>query len=134
MPQSTTVFRVERVRLGDDRPILFDISYIPEAIGRRLEREDLVHRPIFSLLEENYGIQLGEADYRIQAVAATRKIAGHLGLAPSAPLLMIERTTYTLDGSPVDYENMFYPGDRMSYSLRLKRRRLKLDGTSSSRH
>lgn len=118
----TPVVRIERIRLGDGQPILFDISYLKPDVGDRLAAEDLTARPIFSLLEEDYGILLDEADYRIQAVAAAPYIAQALGLAAGDPLLMIERTTYTVDGAPVDYENLYYRGDRMAYSLRLRRK------------
>jgi hypothetical protein len=35
---------------------------------------------------------------------------------------MIERTTYSRDGAPVDFENLYYRADRMIFSLRLQRR------------
>jgi hypothetical protein len=34
---------------------------------------------------------------------------------------MIERTTYSREGTPVDYENLYYRADRMTFSMRLKR-------------
>ena len=35
----------------------------------------------------------------------------------------IERTTYSTEGQPVDFEQMHYRGDRIRYTMRLKRRR-----------
>lgn len=122
LPGDSKVVRIERVRLGDGRPILFDVSHLPVTIGRRVAGEDLVNRPIFSLLEDDYGIRLGEADLRISAISAGRYIARLLNVAANAPLLMIERTTYATDSTPIDYETLYYRGDRMTYFIRLQRR------------
>ena len=50
-------------------------------------------------------------------------VADALGLARGAAVLAIERITYSVAGPPVDFERMFYRGDRIRYTMRLKRRR-----------
>jgi GntR family transcriptional regulator len=108
--------------LADRRPILFDVSHLPLEIGQRVINEDLRKRPIFEILE-NLGVALNEANYHIRAVAAQTPIATHLRVRRGTPLLMVERTTYSRDGTPVDFENLYYRADRMTFSLRLKRRK-----------
>ena len=120
IPEGSEVMRIERVRSADRRPILFDVSYLPLEIGQRVIDEDL-KRPIFEILEGDLGVALSEADYHIRAVAAEEPIATHLGVVAGTPLLMIERTTCSRDGEPVDYEKLYYRADRMTFSLRLKR-------------
>ena len=124
IPDGSRVVRIERVRLADRRPILFDVSHLPLEIGERVVNEDLRKRSIFEILEGDLGITLNEADYHISAVAAQKPIATYLRVRSGTPLLMIERTTYSGDGTPVDFENLYYRADRMTFSLRLKR-----DGT-----
>lgn len=119
--EGSQAVRIERVRLADRRPILFDVSHLPLEIGERVIREDLRKRPIFDILETDLGVVLSEASYHIRAVAAKEPIATHLRVRRSAPLLMIERTTYSREGTPVDYENLYYRADRMTFSMRLKR-------------
>ncbi|MGH8990556.1 MAG: GntR family transcriptional regulator [Acidimicrobiia bacterium] len=121
LPEGSTVVRIERVRLADRRPILFDVSHLPLDIGQRVIAEDLRKRPIFEILESDLEVALNDADYHIRAVAAEDPIATHLGVGRGTPLLMIERTTYSSDGAPVDYENLYYRADRMTFSLRLRR-------------
>ena len=121
IPEGAGAVRIERVRLADRRPILFDVSHLPLEIGQRVINEDLRKRPIFEILED-LGIALNEANYHIRAVAAEVPMATHLRVRRGTPLLMIERTTYSRDGAPVDYENLYYRADRMTFSLRLKRR------------
>lgn len=112
---------VERVRLAEQQPVSFDITYLPIEIGERVASEDLAVYPIFELLESKYSIPLGEADYRIEAVNAGRRIARYLDIRPNDAILRIERTTFAQSGDPIDYEELHYRGDRIRYRLRLKR-------------
>jgi GntR family transcriptional regulator len=121
IPDGSEVVRIERVRLADRRPILFDVSHLPLEIGQRVIDEDLRTRSIFEILEGDLGVALNEADYHISAVAAQKPIATYLRIRSGTPLLMIERTTYSSDGAPVDFESLYYRADRMTFSLRLKR-------------
>lgn len=112
---------IERVRLANGQPLSFDVTYLPVHIGDRVIRENLALYPIFELLEDKYGIQLGEADYRIEAANATPRVAGKLGLRTNDAILLIERTTFASTGEPIDLERLHYRGDRVRYHLRLKR-------------
>jgi GntR family transcriptional regulator len=117
------VTRLTRIRLAEDVPVSFEYSFLPLELGRRVAEENLEISPIFTLLEEKYGIPLGEAFYRIEAIGATRTVAEALELQRGAAVLAIERTTHSAAGAPVDFEQMFYRGDRIRYTMRLKRRR-----------
>ncbi|MGH7279805.1 MAG: GntR family transcriptional regulator [Candidatus Rokuibacteriota bacterium] len=117
------VTRITRLRLADDVPVSFEHSYLSLELGQRVAEENLEIVPIFSLFEDKYGIALGEASYRIAAAGAEAPVAAALGIERNSPVLAIERTTFDAAGVAVDFEQMFYRGDRMSYTLRLKRRR-----------
>jgi GntR family transcriptional regulator len=120
--QGSPVLRIERVRLGNEEPLSFDVTYLPPALGERVAREDLSLHPIFTLLEDKYGIPLSYADYRIHAATADSHVARQLDIARGAPVLVIERMTYSENGTPLDYERLYYRGDRISYRMRLLRR------------
>lgn len=117
------VTKITRVRLAESVPVSFEYSFLPLELGRKVAEENLEVSPIFSLFEDKYGITLGEALYRIEAARAPRAVAEALDIERGAPVLVIERTTYSAGGQPVDFEQMFYRGDRIRYSMRLKRRR-----------
>ena len=118
------VTKVTRIRLAEEVPVSFEYSFLPLELGRRVAEENLEVSPIFSLFEDKYGIALGEALYRIEAARANRAVAEALGIERGAPVLAIERTTHSAAGRPVDFEQMFYRGDRIRYTMRLKRRRI----------
>lgn len=116
------VVRIRRVRLADGVPVSFDETWLPFEIGSKIVTEDLEVQPIFTLLEQRYATPLLDAEYRLEAVAATAEVAGALGVEAGAPIFRIERTSYTTGGRPVDYERLHYRGDLIRFVTRLARR------------
>jgi GntR family transcriptional regulator len=123
LPAGELVTKITRIRLAESVPVSFEYSFLPLELGRKVAEENLEVSPIFSLFEDKYGIALGEAAYRIEAGRASRAVAEALEIERGAAVLAIERTTYSAGGRPVDFEQMFYRGDRICYTMRLKRRR-----------
>jgi GntR family transcriptional regulator len=122
VPIGTEVMQIRRVRIADGVAMSLDETYLPMDLGRKVVENDLEVYPIFSLLEKKYDTPLLEADYRIEAVAADPFVAEALGVVEGAPILLIERVSYSLDQRPVDYEKLFYRGDRLKLTTRLRRR------------
>jgi GntR family transcriptional regulator len=106
--------------------ISLDVTYLPMDLGQKVVENDLEIYPIFSLLEGKYGTPLLEADYRLEAILADPLIAEALGIEVKSPILLIERVSYSLDQRPVDYEKLFYRGDKIRLSTRLRRRQSPL--------
>lgn len=121
VPFGTTVVRIERLRLVGTRPTLFDVSFLPLEIGNVVASGDLEARPIFELLEQDCGIHLRDATCRVLARLPTQRVAAELLMDPALPVLAMERTTYSHNGQAVDFEDLFYRGDSMSYTVRVKR-------------
>ena len=115
------VMEIRRVRYLDREPISLDITYLPVVIGERLLREDLARRDIFLILENDYGIALGNADLRIESVLADGEVSAALNVAEASPILRIERLTFTADRKPLDFEFIYYRGDAFQYRLRIER-------------
>src|SRR6266851_635511 len=118
----TPLVRIQRVRLADNAALSFDETYLPRAIGERILENDLETEPIFSLLEQKYDTPLVEAEYRLEAISADRTVAAALGIAQGSPIFLIERTSYTTDHTPIDYEKLHYRGDQIRFVTRLARR------------
>ena len=130
LSKGTRVMRIERVRLADLVPMSFDETYLPVDIGKMIVRNDLRVKPIFTLLEEKYGIPLKEAEYSLEAAAASAHVADALAISAGTPIFRIERTSFTMEGKPVDYEILSYRGDLIRFVTRLRRR---VNGTARQR-
>ncbi|MHB1229037.1 MAG: GntR family transcriptional regulator [Halothiobacillus sp.] len=115
------VYEIRRVRYLNRSPLSLDVTYIPKAIGERLVKEDLAHRDIFLILENDYGYSLGQADLQIESILADDVLAELLHIDAGAPILRIERLTFTTNNQPLDFEYLYYRGDAIQYRLRIER-------------
>ncbi|HEX3398132.1 MAG TPA: GntR family transcriptional regulator [Steroidobacteraceae bacterium] len=122
MQRGAAVARIQRVRLADGSPLSFDETYLPLELGEKIMAEDLENQPIFSLLEQKFATPLLEAEYRLAAVASHGTVARALGVDAGSPIFLIERTTFSSNRRPVDYERLYYRGDHIRFVTRLTRR------------
>ena len=115
------VTELQRLRFLNREPISLDITYLPVAIGARLAKEDLASGDVFVILENDYGMSLGHADLQIVSTLADERLAGQLQVEEGSPVLVIDRTTHSSDGTPIDYEHLYYRGDAFQYKVRVDR-------------
>lgn len=115
------ISEIRRVRYLNRSPISLDVTYVPKSVGERLAKEDLAHRDIFLILENDYGYSLGQAELQIEAMLADDALARLLQVEEGAPILRIERLTFTTDNRPLDFEYLYYRGDAFQYRLRIER-------------
>lgn len=121
LPKRARVTELQRLRFLNREPISLDVTYLPVAIGARLAKEDLATRDVFVILENDYGMSLGHADLQIGSTLADEPLAAQLQVEEGSPVLVIERTTHTSDGKPIDYEHLYYRGDAFQYKVRVDR-------------
>ncbi|MDF3844274.1 GntR family transcriptional regulator [Pseudomonas citronellolis] len=119
--EGDSVAQIKRARLVNRELVSLEVTYLPEAVGRRLEKADLVSRDIFLILENDCGLPLGHADLAIDAILADAELAAALELEEGSPVMRIERLTHGADGQPLDYEHLYYRGDAFQYRLRIDR-------------
>ncbi len=120
--EGTPLAEIRRIRLLNREPVSLELTYVAEALGDRLRREDLATRDIFLILENDYGIALGHATLTVDAVAADLELASALHIGAGMPVLRIERLTHTAEGRPLDFEYLYFRGDAFQYRLQLARR------------
>jgi GntR family transcriptional regulator len=72
--------------------------------------------------ERKYSTPLVEAEYRLEAICADATVARALGLDVGSAIFLIERTSYSTEHRPVDYEKLHYRGDQIRFVTRLARR------------
>ena len=116
------VTELRRVRFLDRNPVSLDLTWVPRAVGERLERADLASRDVFLIIENDLATPLGHADLVIDAGLADATLAEQLGIAVGAPVLRIERLTHDAAGRPIDYEHLYCRADNFQYRLRIERK------------
>ncbi len=90
---------MERLRLLDDMPIFYDISFLPNINLPRLTSRNFENRSLFQILRENYGIEIKGGEQRIRAITSSPRISRFLKLEKGDPVLHLERKIATnVDG------------------------------------
>ncbi|MEL7833771.1 GntR family transcriptional regulator [Fodinibius sp. Rm-B-1B1-1] len=117
----STVIRLDRLRLGDNQPIAFDITWLPMFYGQLLEGYNLQEKTIYGILEEDFDIPVKKGFFRIEAGNAATDIAEHLGVKKRAALLIIDRLSLTVGEKPIYYQRRYYRSDRIVYELTAER-------------
>lgn len=121
LPAETPVVRIERLRLADEMPIAFDVTYLPLRYGHLLKRQEMDHETIYHVFETQYRIPVVSGTFLIEAAKATPEMAAELRVERGAPLLVIARTSYTEGHDPIYYQRRYYRADRVRYRVELDR-------------
>ena len=114
-------FRLDRVRTADGRPMAVEQVYLPVGRFEGIERVDFADASLFEVLEETFGVALGEAQQRVVAVSVEADEAERLGVPEGSPGLRFHTVTRDRDGTPILYAVSLYPGDRYEIALRQTR-------------
>jgi GntR family transcriptional regulator len=95
---------LRRLLTFDGTPIVLDDIWLPGATFKGLTAERLAEYkgPLYGLFETEFGTRMIRAEERIRAVAAEADVARLLQIAPGAPLLLVERVSYTYGERPVE--------------------------------
>ena len=114
-------FRLDRVRTADGRPMAIEQVYLPLERFDGVDGIDFADASLFEVLEDRFGVTLGDAEQRVVAVAIKADEAPLLGVPEGAPGLRFHTVTRDRDGAPVLYAMSLYPGDRYEIALRQTR-------------
>jgi DNA-binding GntR family transcriptional regulator len=98
---------MERLRLLDDSPIFYDISYIANLNIPRITSRNFVNRSLFKILRDHYGVEIKGGDQRIKAIPASEKIRKFLLLKKGQPVLHLERKMETNKPGLFLYSSIF---------------------------
>jgi GntR family transcriptional regulator len=74
---------------------------------------------IYRLMHEHYALAPVSATERLEPVAARAHDARHLGVDEGAPLMLVERTSFAADGTPVEFARDRHRGDRARFVIRV---------------
>jgi GntR family transcriptional regulator len=108
------VAKIERVRYGSKIPLLVEETYVPEALYPNLTELGLTSS-LYELMRECYARGPARAIERLEAVPAREQDAERLRVPVGAPLMLVERTAYDAEGTPVEYARDRYRGDRARF-------------------
>ncbi|MCA9906124.1 MAG: GntR family transcriptional regulator, partial [Anaerolineae bacterium] len=115
------ILRIRRRHVIHGRPVALAIIDLPYMLGSLLTPNDVATRTIYDLLANKAHVSIKRAVQRISATAASQDVSAVLGVEIGAPLLLVRRVTYSMDEQPVEYIQLYYPGDQHEMVMELYR-------------
>lgn len=112
LSEGEKVARLVRLRLADDVPMSVEVSCLVYRFFPGLLEHDYTQNSLRQILQRQYGVRLARAEQTIQAIAADEEMAELLDVDQGAPLLYIERVSYSDYDVPVEHLRLYHRGDR----------------------
>ena len=111
------VVRLRRLLLSADRPVVLDDIWLPGGPFKGLSADliDTYKGAMYGLFETRFGVHMVRAEEKIRAVAADTDTAGLLAVATGAPLLSVERLSFTYEDRPVELRRGLYRTEHFHY-------------------
>jgi len=83
--------KLERTRIVDQNPILYDISYIPNINLPRFTSKNFKNKSLFDVMRKSYDIEVISGEHKIRAIKASPEIARYLNVNSNEPILKLDR-------------------------------------------
>ena len=102
--------QVRRLLYFRGQPVVLDDIWLPAALFKGLtsSRLSAYQGTMYGLFEAEFGVRMLRAEEQIRALAADAAAAELLQVAVGAPLLSVERVSYTYDDRPVELRRGLY--------------------------
>ncbi len=113
-------FRIERLRLADERPIAVEISFLSAARFPQVTRHLRRGSSLYAILHEHYGVVPVRAEESISTAPATPREAALLDTDTGAPMLLLGRHSFDETGAPIEWVTSWYRGDRVTLIANLR--------------
>lgn len=109
--------RMSRLRMADGIPMMVERTYLPAREFRGLSRNDVENKPLYDIIEKDYGQVVRVADEEFCASVARAHEATALDIAEGAPVLRLYRTTRNTSGTVIEYTRSVARADQFRYKI-----------------
>lgn len=113
------LWRVERIRGWDGKPVLASASWFHPRLG--LNGSEDFNRPLYEALETATGVKPQHAREEFLAVTADAPLARRLQVPRKTPLLLRRHTVCDAGNRPIEFAEVYYVSSRFTLTLDLQR-------------
>ncbi|MGF1750056.1 MULTISPECIES: phosphonate utilization transcriptional regulator PhnR [Vibrio] len=113
LPPFSDIFRVDRVRYLEDRPVVFVTNYIRTEQFPNLLSHDL-SLSLTDIYREQYGVVYSQVKYRVSTTSLLGEMAQALRATSGTPAMMVERINYNQHGELIDCDIEYWRHDAIS--------------------
>jgi len=111
------VHEVVRVRSANGLAIALEETFVPASLFPGLLALDLTDS-LYDLMSKDFDLGPHTAEEVVEPAIATEQQAELLDIESGQPLLLVIRTSFTIDGTPVEFAHDYFRPDRTRLRLR----------------
>jgi len=89
--QRAGCIQMKRVRYFNQKPIFYDINYIPNINMPRFTSRSFENKSLFDILRLHYGLEIVGGEQKLRAILADNKLSEYLRMDTGMPVLHLER-------------------------------------------
>ena len=121
LQEGERVYRVTRVRLADDVPMAYEVTYIRYNLCPNLHTMLLDDSSLYRIYEDHYHLEMGNIEIKIEAMTADMHLQKVLNLKGSMAVLKMTALMYLTDGVPLYYVVSYHAGDKYEFTTTMPR-------------
>ena len=119
VPPRTALWRLDRLRGWEEKPVLHTTSWFHPRLG--LKGNEDITQPLYEMIERSAGVRPDHAREEFLAVGATPRLARLIEVPAGTPLLLRRHTVFDKANRPFEYAEIRYVSSRFGLALELRR-------------
>jgi GntR family transcriptional regulator len=119
LDEGTSIWRLDRVRGWDGKPVLQSTSWFHPRIG--LKGNEDTSKPVYEMIENATSVRPSYAREEFSAVAADSRLARLLDVRRGTSLLLRRHTVFDQGSRPFEYAEVHYVSSRFALTLEMRR-------------
>ncbi len=112
--------KIQRLRLGDEIPIMFETRYISTEFCPGIYKKDL-ERSLYDIYEKDYGLQLYEIHQELGSEMMNEDLLRFFNLEAPVPSFRVDGVTFCGKELILEMEESIYRGDIYRFTVTAKR-------------
>jgi len=113
------VYKISRIRLADDVPMIYEVTYLPYEKFLGMTKEMLIESPMYEIFKNKFHINITSAEEAIEGILINKLESIYLDIAEGKAGLKVERITYS-NKQAIEYTESIARGDKFKYRVSLK--------------
>lgn len=119
MEENELVFKISRIRIADDIPMIYEITYLPYERFKGLTKEMIKDNPLYEIFKNSFGTYITSAEEVIESVLINKLESVYLEVPQGQAGLKSERIAYEQEDI-IEYTITIARGDKYRYRVCLK--------------
>jgi len=119
LEKGTLIWRLDRVRGWEGKPVLHSTSWFHPRIG--LKGNEDTSKPVYEMIEGATGVRPSYAREEFSAVAADSRLARLLDVRQGTSLLLRRHAVFDQGNRPFEFAEVHYVSSRFALTLEMRR-------------